>query len=139
VLLALATAFTFGVRDVVARHVSTKSDVSSLWAAVGVLTAATLVVGLLALMQNRLSVATEIRRAVPWFVPSGLAIAVALTSLFTAFDRDRVSLVAPLSNAAQSLAVVALGAMVFGARERTHRILVALVFVGAGGALITAA
>ena len=64
-------------------------------------------------------------------------IAVALTSLFMAFDRGRVGLVAPLTNAMQSVVVVALGALIFGARERTTRILLALVLVGIGGALIT--
>jgi hypothetical protein len=63
---------------------------------------------------------------------------VALPSLFAALDRTRVGVVAPLTNAAQSVMVVALGAAVFGARERTPRILAALVFVVAGGTLITA-
>ena len=81
----------------------------------------------------------EISRAIPSFAYSGLAIAVALTSLLTAFNHGQVGLVAPLANAAQSLVVVALGTLVFGARERTTRILLALVLVAMGGVLITTA
>ncbi len=139
VLLALATAITFGVRDVVARQFSSTSDVSSLWSAAIVLTTASLVVGTLTVLRRPRTISDDIRRALPEFGLSGLAIAVALTSLFGALNQGEVSLVAPLSNAAQSLAVVALGAMVFGARERTGRVLVALVLVVIGGVLITAA
>ncbi len=139
VVLALATAFTFGVRDVVARQFSTTSDASPIWSAAIVLSAASLVVAGIALVQRRRKIGHDMKMALPEFALSGVAIAVALTALFGALDQGQVSLVAPLSNAAQSLAVVALGALVFGARERTNRILVALVLVVIGGALIATA
>ncbi len=139
VVLALATAFTFGVRDVVARQFSTTSDVSSIWSAAIVLSTASLVVAGIALVQRRRKIGNDIKTALPEFALSGVAIAIALTSLFGAINRGQISLVAPLSNAAQSLAVVALGTVVFGARERTNRILIALVLVVIGGALITTA
>ncbi len=139
VLLALATAFTFGVRDVVARQFSTTSDVSSIWSAAIVLISASLVVGAIALVQRRRTIGLDVKAALPEFALSGVAIAIALTALFSALSQGRVGLVAPLSNAAQSLAVVTLGAVVFGARERTNRILIALVLVVIGGALITTA
>lgn len=139
VLLALATAFTFGVRDVVARQFSTTSDVSSIWSAAIVLISASLVVGAIAVVQRHQTIGRDITTALPEFALSGLAIAIALTSLFGALNQGKVSLVAPLSNAAQSLAVVTVGGLVFGARERTGRILVALVLVVLGGALITTA
>lgn len=143
VVLALATAVTFGVRDVVARQFSSTSNVSSLWSAAIVLITASFVVGTIAVLQrhgsNKRNIILDISQALPEFSLSGVAIAVALTSLFAALNQGQVSLVAPLSNAAQSLAVVALGAIVFGARERSNRVLVALVLVVIGGALITTA
>ncbi len=139
VLLALATAATFGLRDVIARQVVSSVDVSPLWTSAIVLTSASAVVGVMSLMQSRKSLAREVLLALPSFTYSGLAISVALTSLLAAFDRGQVGLVAPLANASQSLVVVALGTIAFGARERTTRILVALVLVAVGGILITTA
>ncbi len=140
VLLALATALTFGVRDAVARSVTSSTDDSIWWASTTVLAAAAAVTAVIGVTSRR-----SVRRfavdsvgAIPYFLGSGASIAVALTSLFVALDRARVGLVAPLSNAMQSIAVVILGGLVFGARERTPRILVALVLVVAGGAIILA-
>ncbi len=138
VVLALGTAVTFGVRDVIAREFTSESDVSIWWASSIVFVAATLVVLVMSAGRLRGSLMAGVRRASPSFLASGLAIGIALPMLFFAFDRGEVGLVAPLSNASQSVMVVALGAAVFGARERTPRILLALVLVVAGGALITA-
>ena len=137
VVLAVVTAITFGVRDVIAREFTSSSDASIWWAAAVVLWAATAVIAVMSAGYLRGRFLPGVRRALPDFLPSGAAIAVALASLFMAFDRGRVGLVAPLTNAMQSVVVVALGAVVFGARERTTRILAALVLVGIGGALIT--
>lgn len=136
VVLALIVAVTFGIRDVVARSFTIESDLSTWWAAAIVLGSATLVVAMIGVAQLRGGFAADVGRALPSFVWSGLAIAVALTALFWALDRARVGVVAPLTNASQSVMVVVLGAAVFGARERTPRILAALVLVVAGGALI---
>ncbi|MBN4059506.1 DMT family transporter [Acidimicrobium ferrooxidans] len=138
VVLALIVAVTFGVRDVVASQFTNNTDLSVWWAASIVLTSASLVVAAIGLVRHRQAFGAAVIGATPSFVWSGVAIAIALTTLFGAFDRSRVGVVAPLSNAAQSVAVVVLGAAVFGAKERTPRILAALVLVIAGGALITA-
>jgi len=138
VILALIVAVTFGVRDVVASQFANNTDLSVWWAASIVLTSASLVVAAIGLVRHRRAFGAAIISSAPSFVWSGFAIAIALSSLFGAFDRTRVGVVAPLSNAAQSVAVVAIGAAVFGARERTPRILAALILVVAGGALITA-
>lgn len=140
VLLALATALTFGVRDAVARSVTSSTDSSIWWASATVLAAAAAVVAAFGVMSRRgvRAFAVDAAGAMPQFLGSSAAIAVALTSLFVALDRGRVGLVAPLSNATQSIAVVVLGGLVFGARERTPRILVALVLVVTGGAIVLA-
>ncbi|MDH3754375.1 MAG: hypothetical protein OEU32_10940, partial [Acidimicrobiia bacterium] len=139
VALAVATAITFAVRDVVAREFNTGSDLSSWWAGALVLGAATIVLAMMVVANEGRSLPAGVRTAVPEFVASGLMIGLALPFLLEALDRGRVGVVAPFSNAVQNIAVVALGALVFGARERTPRVLVALVMVVVGGALITAA
>jgi len=136
-LLALATAFTFGLRDVVARHFNSESDISIWWAAALVLGIGALVASLISWAKLRSSIRREFRNALPQFVPSGIAIGVALTALFAALDIEEIGIVAPLVNAVQSVVVVALGAIVFGAHERSNRILVAITLVILGGALIT--
>ncbi len=139
VLLALTTAFTFGVRDVVARSFNTDSEVSSWWAGGLVLGSAALVLGAMVLVGERGNAVAAVRGALPEFLASGVMIGLALTTLLEALDRGRVGIVAPLSLASQHLTVVALGAAVFGAAERTPRILVALVLVIAGAALVSGA
>ncbi len=138
VILALVVAITFGVRDVVAREFTSATDLSIWWAASVVLGTAALTVALIGVVQHRAKFASGVVSAAPSFVWSGVAIGVALPSLFAALDRSSVGVAAPLTNAAQSVMVVALGSVVFGARERTPRILMALVLVVAGGTLITA-
>jgi drug/metabolite transporter (DMT)-like permease len=139
VLLALATAVTFGVRDVVAREFSTDSDVSSWWAGAVVLSTAAAVLVIMVGVSERGALAAGVRRAVPEFLASGVLIGLALPVLLEALDRGEVSVVAPLSLASQNLTVVALSAAVFGANERTRRILVALVLIIIGATLVTAA
>lgn len=139
VLLALATAVTFAVRDLVASEFGAGSDVSPWWAGTVVLAAAAGVLVPVALVRRGRTARADLRAAVPEFAASGLMIGLALPLLLAALDRGRVGVVAPLSNAVQNLSVVVLGGLVFGARERTPRILAALVMVVAGGALITAA
>ncbi len=75
----------------------------------------------------------------PEFLASGVAIGLALPLLLAALDSGRVGVVAPLSNAVQNLTVVVLAGVLFGAQERTPRVLAALSMVVVGGALITAA
>ena len=75
----------------------------------------------------------------PEFFASGLAIGLALPILLAALDRGQVGIVAPLSLASQNVSVVALGAVVFGADERTPRILVAVILVLAGATLVSMA
>lgn len=139
VALALATAFSFAVRDVVARHFTSESDVSSWWAGAIVLAAASIVLCAMSVVRGHQTLGADVRAALPEFLASGLMIGIALPVLLEALDRGRVGVVAPLSLAAQNLSVVVLSAVVFGAHERTTRVLVALVAIVAGAALVGAA
>lgn len=139
VLLALATALSFAVRDVVAREVSTGTDLSAWWAAALVLGAAAGVTGVLLLVTQRQRSVAAVCTAVPDFLLSGMLIGLALPLLLEALDRGEVGIVAPLSNAAQNLAVVVFGAALFGVEERSPRVLAALAMVVTGGAIITIA
>ena len=139
VFLALATALTFAIRDVVARSFNTDSEVSSWWSGTIVLGAAAVVLVAMVLIQEGTSSITAVRGALPEFLASGLMIGLALPLLLEALDRGRVGIVAPLSLASQNVSVVVLGGVAFGAHERTPRILVALVLVLLGAALVSTA
>lgn len=139
VLFAIATALTFAVRDVTARQFTTETELSSWWAGAVVLGAAALVLAAMLAVQQRRGAVRAVRDSLPHFVPSGLMIGLALPVLLEALDRGQVGVVAPLSNAVQHIAVVVLGAAVFGAGERTPRVLVALVLIVVGGSLIAGA
>ena len=60
----------------------------------------------------------------------------ALPLLIWAFSRGDVGLVAPLANGSQVITVVTASSLVYGARERSVRVLLAVVLVIAGGTLI---
>ena len=139
VALALLTAFSFGVRDVVARHFNSDSDVSSWWAGAVVLGAAGLVLVTMAVATQRGGTARAFKAATPEFLASGLLIGMALPVLLIALDRGQVGIVAPLSLASQNISVVAVGAVVFGAQERTPRVLAALTLVLAGAFVVSSA
>ncbi|MFV2038816.1 MAG: EamA family transporter, partial [Acidimicrobiales bacterium] len=113
-LLALATAVTFAIRDVVASHFAQDSDLTSWWAGAVVLGAAALVLAVSAAVKDRGATLPGLRRALPEFIASGVMIGIALPVLLEALDRGQVGVVAPLSNAAQNVAVVLLSAAVFG-------------------------
>jgi len=137
VALALLTALSFGIRDVVARSFNTDSDVSSWWSGAIVLAAASLVLAVMVTIQTRGAVVRDIRAALPEFLASGVLIGLALPLLLAALDRGRVGIVAPLSLASQNVSVVVLGAAMFGANERTPRILFAVVLVVLGATLVS--
>jgi O-acetylserine/cysteine efflux transporter len=138
VVLALGTALSFATRDVVARQFSGGSDVSAWWAGAVVLAAASTVLWAMALVGTGAGMRAGVRASLPEFVWSGVAIGLTLPTLLEALDRGRVGVVAPLSLAAQNVAVVALGAVVFGSRERTGRVLAAVALIIAGAGLVSA-
>jgi uncharacterized membrane protein len=82
----------------------------------------------------------QLARALPAFAPAGVALAVGYAFLFAAFDRGRVSVVAPL-NATQSLWAVVWSALLYGreAELLSKRLVLAGVLVVAGAAVVSAA
>ena len=138
-MLALACAALFAVRDNIVR-----------WAARGVhpppLVAADVVARRRgdrdARLRARDPAQASLRRAARGgrdaFAPAGIALAVAYDFLFVAFDRGRVSIVAPL-NATQSLWAVLLSGVIWdGSTELIGRPLVlAATLIVAGAAVIS--
>lgn len=139
VVLALATACSFAIRDVVASEFGSSSDVSSWWAGAVVLAAAAVVLAAQVAWSHRGQTLVECRRSLPAFAASGLAVGLALPLLLEALDRGRVGIVAPLSLASQNVTVVVVGSLVFGAAERTGRVIAAVALILLGAALVGSA
>jgi drug/metabolite transporter (DMT)-like permease len=134
-IFALTCAALFAVRDNVVRWAATDAHPPPLVAATASLLAATIFV-LVYLLVTRAALRAELRPATVAFAPAGVALAAAYGLLFEAFDRGRVSVVAPL-NATQSLWAVAFAALALGKTEAIgSRLVLAGVLVVAGGALI---
>jgi len=136
--LALACAVLFGVRDNLVRWAARDQHPPALLASTASLLAAALTVSLVFVLLRR-GYAIRVRRSAAAFVPAGVALGAAYDCLFEAFDRGRVSIVAPL-NATQSLWAVVFAAVVVGAGEAIGRRLVAAaVLVVAGSAIVSVA
>jgi len=132
---AALTAVAFGVRDVVARHFTNGADIAVPWAAAIVLTSGTIVILVITLFRTR-QLVTEIASTLPPMLWSGLVVGLALPTLLESLARGEVGVVAPINNGAQVITVVVLAALLFGKRERSPRIVIALALVIAGGTLI---
>lgn len=139
VIFALVCAVLFAVRDNLVREAADRSELAPLGATTATLVGALLALGAVALVTRpaagrRLSLASLAAA----FVPAGLCLGLAYTALIEAFDRGRVTIVAPL-NATQSLWAVVIAALVLGRSEAIgRRLVLAAVLVVAGGALIGA-
>jgi drug/metabolite transporter (DMT)-like permease len=137
IVFALVCALMFAVRDNLVREAADRGDLAPLAA-----TTATLVGALLALGAVALVTRAGVRARPPLttlaaaFVPPGLCLGLAYAALVEAFDRGRVTVVAPL-NATQSLWAVLLAALVLGRSEAIgRRLVLAALLVVAGGVLI---
>jgi drug/metabolite transporter (DMT)-like permease len=138
-IFALTCAVLFAVRDNVVRWAARDAHPPALVAADVSLAAAVLVTLAYVLTMRRDELGAKLRPALLAFAPAGVLLAVAYDSLFAAFDRARVSIVAPL-NATQSLWAVVFSASFYGLHaERIGRRLVgAGVLIVAGAAVISA-
>lgn len=133
--LALLCAGLFATRDNLLRAAATDNRPPPLVASAATLLAAAafLLVYLLIQRRRRLD---GVLSSVRTFAPAGVVLALAYGALLEAFDRGRVTVVAPL-NATGSLWAVLLAALVIGRREMIGRRTIASgVLVVAGGALI---
>jgi bacterial/archaeal transporter family protein len=133
-LLALACAALFAVRDNIVRWAARDAHPPPLVACATALLASVLVNLVYVSLRRR-----DIRPTVRPFALAGVLLAASYSSLLEAFDRGRVSVVAPL-NATQSLWAVVFAAFFVGRSEAIGRRLVAAgALIVAGGALIGAA
>ena len=136
---ALACAALFAVRDNVVRWAVRGSHPPALVAAdVSLLAAASFVLAYL-LVARRARLRSELARAFPAFAPAGISLGLAYDCLFAAFDRGRVSIVAPF-NATQSLWAVVWSALLYGRESEllSRRLVLAGALVVAGAAVIGA-
>ena len=139
VVLALGCAALFAVRDNVVRWAARGTHPPPLVATDVALAAATAFMLIYVLFARRNRDRTGLTHSVASFVPAGIALAIAYDCLLAAFDRGRVSIVAPL-NATQSLWAVLLSVVLYG--RKTELIGTCLVVAGmlvvAGAAVIGA-
>lgn len=137
-LFPLAAALAFAVGNVLRRFGLTTTDVTTLQAVTINETAAFVALVAFVLATGRRATVTGAPRATyAYFVGSGLITAVALLSLFEAFDRGPVAIVDPLAGTAPLFTTV-FAAVLLGDLERVTRGVVAgaaLIVIGA--ALIT--
>jgi drug/metabolite transporter (DMT)-like permease len=133
--LALGAALLFGIRDNLVRWGARGSDVPGFVAASASLVSATLVIAVVVLL--RPDAIGRVRRTFRPFVLSGLVYGVSYACLYSAFDRGRVTIVAPLV-ATESLFAVLISIVVLRRSEKIGvRLLVAAALVVGGGALIS--
>lgn len=136
-VLALTCAALFAVRDNAIRLVARDADVPPLAASAASLLGASVVLLLYLLVARRRGLATKLRVALPAFAAAGVTLGLAYACLVEAFDRGRVSVVAPL-NATQSLWAVLLAAVLIGRSELIgQRTVISALLVLTGGVLIS--
>jgi len=131
-VLALGAALVFAFRDTLVRWVAVDSDVAPELAISATLLGGALTILLVVLVgRRRLSV-----QALPSFLPAGLLFGLSYVSLYEAFFRGRLSVVAPLV-ATESLWGVGLSAVFLRHIEGIgRRLVLGAAFVVAGGILI---
>jgi drug/metabolite transporter (DMT)-like permease len=137
--LALVCAALFAVRDNVVRWAASDAHPPALVATDVSLGAAVLVTLAYVLCFRRGRLRSELGTTARAIAPAGVTLAFAYVLLFAAFDRGRVSIVAPL-NATQSLWAVVFSALVLGLKTEAigRRLVVAGMLVVAGAAVIGA-
>jgi drug/metabolite transporter (DMT)-like permease len=135
IALALGAALLFAVRDNLVRWAARGSDVPGFVAASASLASASVVIALVVLA--RPNGVARARQAFRPFVLSGLVYGVSYACLYSAFDRGRVTIVAPLV-ATESLWAVLISMIVLRRSERIGvRLVAAAALVVGGGALIS--
>jgi drug/metabolite transporter (DMT)-like permease len=135
IALGLGAALLFAIRDNLVRWAARGSDVPGFVAASASLASATLVIAIVVLLRPKGVV--RVQQAFRPFLLSGLVYGVSYACLYSAFDRGRVTIVAPLV-ATESLWAVLISMIVLRRSERIGaRLLVASALVVGGGALIS--
>jgi drug/metabolite transporter (DMT)-like permease len=139
VALALACAALFAIRDNIVRWAARGAHPPPLIATDVSLGAATAFMLAYVLAFRRDRIRSGLPRAVTAFAPAGVGLALAYDCLLEAFDRGRVSIVAPL-NATQSLWAVLFSTLVYGRQAELigRRLVFAGLLIVAGAAVIGA-
>jgi drug/metabolite transporter (DMT)-like permease len=138
IVLAVVCAVLFGVRDNLVRVAVRDHALPPLAAATMSLAGAALALAVIVAFTRRGKPLPSLGTSMLAFAPAGLFLGVAYAALIEAFDRGRVTVVAPL-NATQSLWAVLLAAVFLGRSDAIGRKLVAAaVLVVAGSAIIGA-
>jgi drug/metabolite transporter (DMT)-like permease len=135
VALSLGAALLFAIRDNLVRWAARGSEVPGFIAAFASLASASIVI--LLVVASRPQVRERVGRAWRPFLLSGLIYGISYGCLYSAFDRGRVTVVAPLV-ATESLFAVLISMLVLRRSERIGpRLIIAATLVVAGGALIS--
>jgi drug/metabolite transporter (DMT)-like permease len=135
IALGLGAALLFAVRDNLVRWAARGNDVPGFVAATASLATATLVIALAVALRS--DAGARLRRTTRPFLLSGLVYGISYACLYSAFDRGRVTVVAPLV-ATESLWAVLISIVVLRHSERIGpRLLLAAALVVGGGALIS--
>ena len=133
---ALLCAVIFALRDNLVRLAERDNGVPGLAATTASLAGAAVALGVIVLLTQRDRRSGHLRAVAIAFIPAGLCIGLAYATLIEAFDRGRVTVVAPL-NATQSLWAVVISAALLGRGERIGpRLVLASLLVVSGGVLI---
>lgn len=135
VALGLSAALLFALRDNLVRWAARGNEVPGFVAATASLVSASLVI--LLVVAFRSDAGGRMSQAARPFVPSGLVYGVSYACLYSAFDRGRVTVVAPLV-ATESLFAVLISIVLLRRSERIGpRLLLATALVVGGGILIS--
>jgi drug/metabolite transporter (DMT)-like permease len=135
IAFSLGAALLFSIRDNLVRWAARGSEVPGFVAATASLASATFVIGLVVL--SKPNARERMRVAVGPFIPSGLVYGISYACLYSAFDRGRVTVVAPLV-ATESLFAVLISIVLLRRSESIGpRLLLAAALVVGGGALIS--
>jgi drug/metabolite transporter (DMT)-like permease len=135
IALSLGAALLFAIRDNLVRWAARGSEVPGFIAASASLASASVVI--LLVVASRPDARERVRRASRPFLLSGLIYGISYGCLYSAFDRGRVTVVAPLV-ATESLFAVLISMLVLRRSERVGaRLILAATLVVAGGALIS--
>jgi DME family drug/metabolite transporter len=135
ITLGLSAALLFAIRDNLVRWAARGNDVPGFVAASASLLSATVVIAIVVAL--RPNAAGRVAQTFRPFVLSGLVYGVSYACLYSAFDRGRVTIVAPLV-ATESLFAVLISIVVLRRSERIGpRLLLAAALVVGGGALIS--
>jgi drug/metabolite transporter (DMT)-like permease len=135
IALSLGAALLFSIRDNLVRWAARGSEVPGFVAATASLLSATVVI--LAVVASRPDARARVTQAARPFLLSGLVFGLSYACLYNAFERGRVTVVAPLV-ATESLFAVMISILLLRTTERIGpRLLLAAALVVGGGALIS--